>query len=150
MDPTNDARIQHVLENEVGGTIVLTIAHRLRTVLGNDRILVMDNGRTAQFDTPHELLKNPGIFHDLACDAGITIENVLLGKSTNGYRGEQRELGPAARLENKLPGPAAPLLAAQAEKHEPEPLTSLPVRSTAARRALSQSLCLQGICLELQ
>lgn len=72
VDPTNDARIQHILEAEVGNSLVLTIAHRLRTVLGSDRILVLDNGRVAQFDTPRELLTKAGIFRDLACDAGIT------------------------------------------------------------------------------
>ena len=38
---------------------MITIAHRLSTVLDNDRILVMDSGAVAEFGTPDELLANP-------------------------------------------------------------------------------------------
>ena len=44
-------------------TIVLTITHRLDTVLDYDRVLVMEEGTVVDFDTPVALLKEPeGVF----------------------------------------------------------------------------------------
>jgi len=75
VDPTNDARIQRILATEVSDCIVLTIAHRLRTVLQSDRILVLDGGFLAQCDAPATLLKQPGMFRNLAAAAGILAES---------------------------------------------------------------------------
>jgi ABC-type multidrug transport system fused ATPase/permease subunit len=41
----------------MGDATVLTIAHRLRTVIEYDRILVLDQGRIVEFDTPRRLLE---------------------------------------------------------------------------------------------
>ena len=41
------------------GVTVITVAHRLDTVLGYDRILVLDNGEAVEVGAPGELLKNP-------------------------------------------------------------------------------------------
>ncbi|KAK9870542.1 hypothetical protein WA026_008104 [Henosepilachna vigintioctopunctata] len=46
---------------------VITVAHRLRTVMNSDRILVMDMGELVEFDTPQNLLNNTnGIFYKMA------------------------------------------------------------------------------------
>lgn len=51
---------------------ILTIAHRLNTILDYDRILVMDAGKVAEFDSPNSLLKNSdSLFFKLAEQAGI-------------------------------------------------------------------------------
>mmetsp|Transcript_130192 Transcript_130192/g.239421 ORF Transcript_130192/g.239421 Transcript_130192/m.239421 type:complete len:461 (-) Transcript_130192:240-1622(-) len=71
VDPANDARMQKILATELRGCISMTIAHRLNTVLSCDRIMVLDGGKLAQFDTPRMLLSQPGIFQDLAVQAGI-------------------------------------------------------------------------------
>jgi ABC-type multidrug transport system fused ATPase/permease subunit len=76
VDPTNDKRIQEILVTEVKGCLVLTIAHRLHTVLHSNRILVLDHGRLAQNDSPKALLATPGLFRDLANQAGITSASV--------------------------------------------------------------------------
>jgi ABC-type multidrug transport system fused ATPase/permease subunit len=52
---------------------VLTIAHRLHSVLDSDRILVFSEGRIVEFDTPQTLFAQPNsVFRSLAMDAGIT------------------------------------------------------------------------------
>jgi len=71
VDPTNDQRIQDILSFEVKDLMVLTIAHRLHTVIKSDRIMVLDDGKLAQFDRPEILLQTDGIFKDLASQAGI-------------------------------------------------------------------------------
>ena len=51
---------------------VLTIAHRLNTVMDSDRMLVMDHGKAVEFDTPQNLLSDKNsLFHAMARDAGI-------------------------------------------------------------------------------
>lgn len=41
---------------ELASSIVITIAHRLRTIIDYDRILVLDHGQVAEFDSPKSLL----------------------------------------------------------------------------------------------
>ncbi|CAH7667979.1 P-loop containing nucleoside triphosphate hydrolase protein [Phakopsora pachyrhizi] len=63
VDYKTDERLQETIQNEFRGKTVLCIAHRLKTVIGYDRILVMDNGTLAEFDTPLNLFsKRFGIF----------------------------------------------------------------------------------------
>ncbi|CAE8702037.1 unnamed protein product [Polarella glacialis] len=71
VDPTNDKRIQEVLSQGLQDCLVLTIAHRLHTVLRSDRILVLERGYLAQSGPPASLLAQSGIFKELANQAGI-------------------------------------------------------------------------------
>lgn len=50
---------------------MLTIAHRLHTIIDSDRVLVMDGGRAVEFDTPHNLLnRRSGIFKEMVLTLG--------------------------------------------------------------------------------
>ena len=50
---------------------MVTIAHRLDTVIGSDRILVLSNGRVKEFDHPHALLmKEEGYFSKMVKASG--------------------------------------------------------------------------------
>ena len=59
VDPKTDALIQDLMRTRFGMCTVLTIAHRLGTVMKSDRILVMEDGQVREFDTPSALLSTP-------------------------------------------------------------------------------------------
>eukprot|EP00755_Sulcionema_specki_P009232 Sspe_Gene.43153::Locus_20998_Transcript_1_1_Confidence_1.000_Length_4608::g.43153::m.43153 len=59
IDGATDARVQKVLRDELAGCTILTIAHRVATIIDSDRVLVMDHGTIAEFGPPSELLNNP-------------------------------------------------------------------------------------------
>lgn len=75
LDLATDALVQRVLRTEFADRTVITIAHRLDTIIDSDRILVLDAGRVAEFASPHELLNRPGsIFGDLCRQTGAQYE----------------------------------------------------------------------------
>lgn len=65
VDADTDARIQNVIRKEFKESTCITIAHRINTILDSDYILVMDDGKAAEFDKPDVLLKKGGLFKDL-------------------------------------------------------------------------------------
>ncbi|KAJ2112391.1 Canalicular multispecific organic anion transporter 2 [Coemansia sp. RSA 922] len=65
VDSETDRTMQSVIRQEFKGCTVLTIAHRLNTIMDSDRILVMDEGKVAEFDTPANLLARDGHFSKL-------------------------------------------------------------------------------------
>eukprot|EP00930_Biecheleria_cincta_P033436 TRINITY_DN23167_c0_g1_i3.p1 TRINITY_DN23167_c0_g1~~TRINITY_DN23167_c0_g1_i3.p1 ORF type:complete len:1287 (+),score=197.43 TRINITY_DN23167_c0_g1_i3:74-3934(+) len=91
VDPVSDQKIQRVLEHELHDCLVLTIAHRLHTVLHSNRILVLERGRLAQIGSPRELLAQPGIFQQLADQAGVSLDDESIGKDTAPETKNQQE-----------------------------------------------------------
>jgi len=72
VDLETDDLIQATIRKEFADSTVLTIAHRLNTIMDYDRIMVLDKGRLVEFDTPEQLLDNQAsIFHGMAVDAGL-------------------------------------------------------------------------------
>lgn len=72
VDLETDTLIQATIRREFLDCTVLTIAHRLHTILDSDRVIVLDAGKVAEFDSPKTLLaNNQSIFHCLAKDSGI-------------------------------------------------------------------------------
>ncbi|KAJ2157014.1 Multidrug resistance-associated protein 1 [Coemansia sp. RSA 552] len=65
VDLDTDRMIQEVIRREFGSCTILTIAHRLETVMNSDRIIVMDHGRVAEIGPPQELLDKGGYFAGL-------------------------------------------------------------------------------------
>ncbi|XP_066157428.1 ATP-binding cassette sub-family C member 4-like isoform X2 [Euwallacea fornicatus] len=59
LDARTDKLIQKTIRSKFANCTVLTIAHRLHTVMDSDKILVMDAGRCVEFDHPYVLLQNP-------------------------------------------------------------------------------------------
>ena len=72
VDPETDDLIQATIRKEFKDCTVLTIAHRLNTILDSTRIVVLSQGQIFEMDTPSNLLSNPNSsFHSMARDAGI-------------------------------------------------------------------------------
>ncbi|KAH8290983.1 hypothetical protein KR054_007655 [Drosophila jambulina] len=57
VDSETDILIQETIQTKFAECTVLTIAHRLHTVMDNDSVLVMDAGRIVEFGAPHKLLQ---------------------------------------------------------------------------------------------
>ena len=72
VDLETDDLIQATIRKEFKDCTVLTIAHRLNTIMDYDRIMVLDKGIIAEFDSPSKLLEaSDSIFHSMAKDAGL-------------------------------------------------------------------------------
>lgn len=65
LDPENEVLIQRAIARLVKGKTVIMIAHRLRTVMDADQILVLENGALAEQGTHKELLERKGRYHKL-------------------------------------------------------------------------------------
>ncbi|KAL9972704.1 hypothetical protein ACROYT_G019064 [Oculina patagonica] len=57
VDHSTDALIQETIRSKFQRCTVLTIAHRLNTIMDSDRVLVLDEGKLVEFDEPYLLLK---------------------------------------------------------------------------------------------
>ncbi|XJO76494.1 hypothetical protein BDV3_007007 [Batrachochytrium dendrobatidis] len=71
VDHSTDARIQNTIRTEFSNATVLTIAHRLSTVMDYDKILVLDRGQVSQYGRPHELLEDKsGLLYQMCMESG--------------------------------------------------------------------------------
>ncbi|XP_070068961.1 probable multidrug resistance-associated protein lethal(2)03659 isoform X2 [Drosophila takahashii] len=80
VDPQTDGLIQNTIRRKFRECTVLTIAHRLHTIMDSDKVMVMDAGRVVEFGTPHELLTvaDSKVFHDMVKQTGqATYESLL-------------------------------------------------------------------------
>uniref|UniRef100_A0A3Q2QW04 ATP binding cassette subfamily C member 3 n=1 Tax=Fundulus heteroclitus TaxID=8078 RepID=A0A3Q2QW04_FUNHE len=71
IDLETDDLIQSTIRTQFQDCTVFTIAHRLNTIMDYTRVLVLDKGQIAEFDTPTNLLSQRGIFYGMAKDAGL-------------------------------------------------------------------------------
>lgn len=72
VDHTTDELIQKTIRTEFAECTVLTIAHRLNTIMDSSRIMVLDKGKIVEFDTPSQLLSNKNsLFYSMSQDAGL-------------------------------------------------------------------------------
>lgn len=73
VDLETDDLIQKTIRTEFKDCTVLTIAHRLNTIMDSDRIIVLDRGQVVEFDSPNNLLANSkSVFASMHKDAGLS------------------------------------------------------------------------------
>uniref|UniRef100_A0A0U9HVH0 Putative ABCC protein n=1 Tax=Chrysomela populi TaxID=154003 RepID=A0A0U9HVH0_CHRPP len=90
VDPHTDVVIQQTIRNRFKTCTVLTIAHRLHTIMDSDKVLVMDAGRCVEFDHPHLLLQNEnGVFHSLVMQTGRSTAKNLMAIAEEKFKTEQ-------------------------------------------------------------
>ena len=74
VDLETDDLVQATIRQEFSECTVITIAHRLNTIMDSNRVMVLDQGNIAEFDSPDNLLANKEtIFYSMAKNAGIVV-----------------------------------------------------------------------------
>jgi ABC-type multidrug transport system fused ATPase/permease subunit len=69
MDLETEDIIREIINNDFKNSTLIIVAHRISTVMSCNRILVLDGGEVAEFDTPKKLRDNPGsLFAKLTAD----------------------------------------------------------------------------------
>ncbi|KAG8523588.1 Canalicular multispecific organic anion transporter 1, partial [Galemys pyrenaicus] len=71
VDLETDHLIQMTIRSEFSHCTVLTIAHRLHTIMDSDKVMVLDKGNIVEYGSPEELLSNAGPFSLMAKEAGV-------------------------------------------------------------------------------
>lgn len=81
IDYNSDAKIQQTIRSEFSTSTILTIAHRLRSIIDYDKILVMDAGQVVEYDEPYNLIANKeGVFYGMCSNSGELDSLVTLAK----------------------------------------------------------------------
>ena len=72
VDMETDDLIQDTIRKEFSLSTIVTIAHRLNTIIDYDRVLVINNGMIAEFESPNRLLANTqSLFYAMARDSNL-------------------------------------------------------------------------------
>ncbi len=72
VDIETDRMLQTTLRsNMFKDRTIITIAHRINTIMDSDRIVVLDHGNVAEFDTPAALVHQKGLFYELVKESGL-------------------------------------------------------------------------------
>lgn len=83
IDYKSDAMIQNTIREEFGTSTILTIAHRLRSIIDYDRILVMDAGKVVEYDDPYVLIADKSsLFYSMCENSGELDVLTLLAKES--------------------------------------------------------------------
>jgi ATP-binding cassette subfamily C (CFTR/MRP) protein 1 len=80
VDVETDALLQETLRSDLfTNRTIITIAHRINTVIDSDRIIVLSRGEVQEFGSPGELIRSRGQFFELAKEAGLLDDANLIG-----------------------------------------------------------------------
>ncbi|ENN75124.1 hypothetical protein YQE_08304, partial [Dendroctonus ponderosae] len=87
VDAGTDGLIQSTIRKKFKECTVLTIAHRLNTIMDSDKVLVMASGQLLEFDHPHKLLQNPeSHFLKMVEETGSSMTEQLKAVSLQAWR----------------------------------------------------------------
>ena len=78
IDYKSDTMIQQTIRQEFSNSTILTIAHRLRTIIDYDKILVMDAGQVVEYDNPYVLIANKESLFYSMCENSGELDSLLL------------------------------------------------------------------------
>uniref|UniRef100_A0A8C5FS48 Cystic fibrosis transmembrane conductance regulator n=1 Tax=Gadus morhua TaxID=8049 RepID=A0A8C5FS48_GADMO len=91
VDPRTDELIQRTIREKFRDCTVLTIAHRLNTIIDSDRIMVLDAGEIQAYDAPYTLLQDPeGIFYKMVQQTGQQEAEDLLASAKQAYENKSQ------------------------------------------------------------
>ncbi|GFS16304.1 multidrug resistance-associated protein 4 [Elysia marginata] len=138
VDPITDELIQQTIRSKFKTCTVLTVAHRLHTIIDSDRIMVLDAGEIVEMDTPFELLtgRENGVFYSMVEQMGkAELEHLT-------------ELASKGHSTNNISKPQSPK--ANGVSHSPSSLTLTPAQITACLPEVKVTngeidLCASGI-----
>ncbi|XP_056287089.1 ATP-binding cassette sub-family C member 4-like isoform X2 [Pseudoliparis swirei] len=100
VDPRTDELIQRTIREKFSDCTVLTIAHRLNTIIDSDRILVLDAGRIEAYDEPYALLQDPnGIFYKMVQQTGKQEAAALMEAAKQAYDSRSHPVIPNGHAE---------------------------------------------------
>jgi len=84
VDVETDGIIQGTIRKAFKDCTVLTIAHRLNTIMDSDFVLVLDKGKVVEYDSPVDLLQQKGQFYSMVQATGaasaIYLEKIARGE----------------------------------------------------------------------
>lgn len=95
LDVENESQVQQALSNLLAGKTVIVIAHRMRTVMNADKIVVLDEGRIVEEGSPSELLDDNGLFSRMVSPTKPIVKLCPLATRKSSWRG-QADAHPAA------------------------------------------------------
>jgi len=82
VDNNTDNLIQKTIRESFSGLTILTIAHRLNTIIDYDRVMVLDDGKIVELDTPENLFnRKDGVFRSMCDEANVSREDIANAKS---------------------------------------------------------------------
>ncbi|KAJ8951066.1 hypothetical protein NQ318_003764 [Aromia moschata] len=86
VDPQTDGLIQKTIRKKFADCTVLTVAHRLNTIMDSDKVLVMDAGTMIEFDHPYLLLQNQNsTFYNMVAESGKSMADQLRRTARESY-----------------------------------------------------------------
>ena len=74
VDPETDELIQSTIKNQFRNCTVLTIAHRVNTILNSDKVVVLSKGQIIEMASPNDLMSNQtSVFRSMVYNNGISM-----------------------------------------------------------------------------
>ncbi|CAG5100511.1 Oidioi.mRNA.OKI2018_I69.XSR.g17031.t1.cds [Oikopleura dioica] len=113
VDNNTDSLIQKTIRESFSGLTILTIAHRLNTIIDYDRVMVLDDGKIVELDSPEALFsKKDGIFRSMCDEANVKQSDILnakLGAPPTYPENEKEEKKKDRRPTPPPPSPSKPV-----------------------------------------
>eukprot|EP01113_Clastostelium_recurvatum_P032146 TRINITY_DN4086_c0_g1_i4.p1 TRINITY_DN4086_c0_g1~~TRINITY_DN4086_c0_g1_i4.p1 ORF type:complete len:1493 (-),score=493.27 TRINITY_DN4086_c0_g1_i4:12-4490(-) len=127
VDVVTDSLIQRTLRTQFADATIITIAHRLNTIMDSDRIIVMSDGRVEEFDSPANLLRDPNGFLSFLVEETGPANAAFLKAIASGTASVLDAPGDRRTVNLDVPVPGGPITSPQMrEEAQPDPFSVLP------------------------